>query len=149
MTPMNLRKSLYLFVTLAASLLVNCSGAGPDDALESGIDKVRYSDLRILAESDLMCDRRRIGYEYVGEKVHLLRGCGREIRYLVFMYRDVWVEIVSFHDKASFDLGCAADKLEAKYLDQGVWRVAGCGRTAKYMLQCDRSGSNCDWMVDI
>ncbi|MCP4599689.1 MAG: hypothetical protein GY847_03980 [Proteobacteria bacterium] len=110
------------------------------------MDRARYLELRVLAEKKLECGRGRLKYQYLGEKVHLLKGCGREARYLIFRYYDVWVKIESFHKQASFKLKCNVEKLEIKRLDEDSWEVSGCGQSATYELVCEEKNRRCAWV---
>ncbi len=111
------------------------------------MERIRYLELRVLAEKQLKCDRKRLNYKYLGQKAHLLSGCGRKVRYLVFNYNDVWVKIESFHERASFELRCSIRRLKTKRLEEGTWNVSGCGRSANYVLDCDKEHRSCVWIA--
>ncbi len=134
--------TLLLFIALTSCAAGN-TGRGVEE--EGGISRIRYLELRIEAEKQLFCDKDSIQYRYLGEKVHLLRGCGREIRYLVFNLDGIWVKIESFHKRAAFELQCPAGELGTSHLGEGRWRVSGCGETVEYILHCDDQYTECEW----
>lgn len=113
-----------------------------------GIDRVRYMELREMAKTKLTCDANDIRYQYLGEKLHLLSGCGKKIWYLVFSLNGKWVKTESFHPKASHELKCRLDNLEATRTDENMWNVSGCGKQATYILICDSNNTKCKWLSD-
>jgi len=134
-------------VVFWTALGLGCAGFQSTKETDSGIRRVRYLELRVLAEKHLNCDKNRLDYKYLGEKTHLLSGCGREVRYLVFSYNGVWVKIESFHERASFDLRCNINKLTTNRLEEGTWLVSGCGRKTTYVLNCENGNSSCGWVA--
>ncbi len=111
------------------------------------MDRIRYLELRLLAEKKLGCDKERLSYEYLGNKAHLLAGCGREARFLIFKLGDRWVKVVSFHERASFDLECNARKLTTDHLGDNTWLASGCDRSAVYILKCEEYSRQCEWLA--
>ena len=138
--------SVFLIVALTAQLGAGCSHAPQNDGVEaSGIDRVRYSELRYLAASRLECPSNRLSYQYEGEKVHVMQGCGGTVRYLIFSIDNVWVKVESFHERAKFKLKCSIKKLSTRQVGDSTWRVSGCGRTTYYALLCPGGKTECLW----
>ena len=133
---------LLSFLTIGCTLSANRKNS------DSGIDRARYDELRYLAEKKLECSRNKLRYEYLGDRIHLLSGCGREVRYLIFSYNDVWVKIESFHKRASFELKCNIQKLTLVRMNEDTWEVFGCDRSARYVLKCEKEMRKCQWSSD-
>lgn len=134
-----------LALVVAAFIYTGCYHAKTEALNVSGIDRVRYYELRHLAASRLDCPSRRLSYRYEGDKVHVMEGCGETVRYLIFSINNVWVKVESFHDRAQFKLRCHIKKLKSLRVGVATWQVEGCGRVTYYELKCGGEGRNCIW----
>ncbi len=137
----------FLLLLLTTLVELGCYKSPPRNAMETGIARVRYEELRLMAQKKLECPAEKLSYQYLGSKTHLLAGCGREVRYLIFALDGIWVKIESFHERASFELECAVDKLKIEHLDERKWRAFGCGRRATYLLDCEEELRKCVWQT--
>ncbi|MBW2278136.1 MAG: hypothetical protein JRF63_11625 [Deltaproteobacteria bacterium] len=109
--------------------------------------RIWFEELSALAEARLECPRDRLGYSYLGEKVHLIEGCGQQIRYMIFQRGEEWVKVESFHERAAFDLQCTLDRLIATREDEVTWRVTGCDRRVRFELICRDDHTTCEWIT--
>jgi hypothetical protein len=134
----------------AAFVLSTClaCGAGSGDADDvRGMERVWREELAVLAETRLGCPRDRFEHTYEGNKVHLLEGCGKEIRYMIFQVDDVWVKVESFHERAAFELECDVDRLASTRETEGTWRVTGCDGRMRFTLSCEDDEVICTWIA--
>ncbi len=136
---------IFLILTILVEL--GCRTSPPRQTTDSGIARVRYEELRLMAQKKLECSADKLSYQYLGNKTHLLAGCGREVRYLIFRFNEIWVKIESFHERASFDLECRVESLEIERVDETTWRAAGCDRNAAYLLLCEEERLKCAWQT--
>jgi hypothetical protein len=126
---------------------IGACGSGRGDAdSATGMERIWYEELSVLAEARLECPRERLEYEYLGDKVHLLEGCGKQIRYMIFQRGDLWVKIESFHERAAFELQCDVRRLVSIREDETSWRVTGCDRQIWFSLDCADDGVICEWV---
>lgn len=137
--------TICLAIVLAGLIKAGCSHSANEAMKVSGIDRIRYLELRLLAESRLQCPSRRLSYSYEGNKVHAMRGCGGAVRYLIFSIDDMWVKVESFHERAKFDLKCSIKKMRTQRVNDSTWRVMGCDRKTYYALLCAGEGKDCHW----
>jgi hypothetical protein len=124
---------------------IACGSSGADADSATGMKRVWFEELAVLAEPRLQCSRERLDYEYLGEKVHLIEGCGKQVRYMIFQRGELWVKIESFHERAAFELDCAVEQLASVREDEATWRVTGCDRQIRFTLSCDDDGLTCEW----
>lgn len=143
---MNTGKAILIAAAAFASIACGSSGTDPESA--SGMQRIWFEELSVLAEARLECPRDQLDYAYLGDKVHLLEGCGKQVRYMIFQYGETWVKIESFHERASFELQCPLDRLTATRENAGTWRVTGCDRQTRYSLRCEDDGVTCDWLEE-
>jgi hypothetical protein len=140
------RNNVVPFAAAALAIAcVACGASDPGPATATGMERVWYEELAVLAEERLGCSRDDLEYRYLGDRVHLLRGCGQEVRYLIFQLGEVWIKVESFHAQAAFDLQCDAARLAARRLSDDRFAVSGCGRELTYVLRCEADGITCDW----
>ncbi len=138
-------------ILLIGALFLGCASgrrtppAEPRNDL-TGIDRARYDELATMAEQRLKCSTKRISYEYIGGKVHLLEGCGGSVRYMIFDREESWVKVEAFHDRAAYELRCAVDRLAVERLSGDSWAVSGCGREMIYSLFCREELAGCRWL---
>jgi hypothetical protein len=124
-----------------------CGSGRVDGESATGMERIWYEELSVLAETRLECPRERLEYEYLGDKVHLLEGCGKQIRYMIFQRGELWVKIESFHERAAFALQCDVGRLASIREDEATWRVTGCDRQTRFSLDCADDGVTCKWIL--
>jgi len=130
-----------------ACALGACGSGTADPESAKGMERIRFEELSAMAEVRLDCPRERLDYEYLGDKIHLVEGCGRSVRYMIFQHGETWVKVESFHERAAFDLGCPAERLVATREDESTWRVTGCDKQVRFTLRCEADGVTCEWIA--
>jgi hypothetical protein len=82
---------------------------------------------------------------YVRPDVIQIRGCGRRTEYFLPGGRHEPVAVGAIETRAAAELHCDASSLRVASPAPAVRGVSGCGRRARYDLQCDAHG--CGWMM--
>lgn len=146
---MRLFVKITILALVASTAFVGCSSLRiqGETASSSGMDRVWCEELSVAAQERLICAREDLDCRYLGNRVHVIEGCGRWVRYLIFERGEIWVKIESFHERASFELKCSVDKLVIEQETQDIWMVSGCGREKRYELDCRDDGLTCEWVA--
>lgn len=86
--------------------------------------------LRTQGAAELHCTPEGVVNNSLGPYVEKLSGCGQENVYYYSMNEDRWI---SPFDRASFDLSCPKEKLQAQHVGGLQVGVTGCGKKAVYV----------------
>ena len=147
---MRLFVKITFLAAMASSTIAGCAsftGRG-DTVSSSGMERIWCEELSVAAQTRLSCSRDDLECHYLGNRVHLIEGCGRKVRYLIFERGGTWVKIESFHERASFELRCDEDALIVDQETPDIWRVSGCEKEKRYELRCSSDGLTCEWILD-
>lgn len=96
----------------------------------------RYDKLLSDARGDLVC--KDIQYQYLGEDIHNVQGCGKQKSYLLYCSGPVCRWVIAPAELAAVEMSCPAASLTATKITPSVYVIEGCNQKRSYTLQ----GSN-------
>ncbi len=93
----------------------------------------RYENLIRLARTELDC--RELDYEYRGDDVHRMQGCGSFEDYVLYCPGRICEWARSPAKQAAFEMSCPLPVLRISQITPTVYSVQGCDRRRSYVLQ--------------
>ena len=91
----------------------------------------KLAQLKSQVSSDLGCSQESIDHEDLGQWRERVSCSGREMIYAYDEEEEKWKSAL---DRATFDLSCPKNELQATVIDSQTVGVTGCGQKATFVL---------------